>query len=89
MAITLISYVDGNNDNFNSSLAQWEDYSLAGEKAYLVNGGYNFADQGLEGLAGMFGMPRVMMLKRLMTSSVVSMAAMSLMLLMVPWKGFL
>lgn len=45
------SYVDGNNDNFNSSLAQWEDYSLAGEKAFLVNGGYNFADQGLEGLS--------------------------------------
>ncbi|USE34495.1 OprD family outer membrane porin [Endozoicomonas sp. SCSIO W0465] len=44
-------YVDGNNDSFNSSLAQWEDYSLAGEKAYLVNGGYNFSDQGLEGLS--------------------------------------
>ncbi len=44
-------YVDGQNDNFNSSLAQWEDYSLAGEKAYVVNGGYNFADQGLEGLS--------------------------------------
>ncbi|WP_257283121.1 OprD family porin [Endozoicomonas sp. SESOKO1] len=44
-------YVDGNNDNFNSSLAQWEDYSLDGEKAYLVSGGYNFADQGLAGLS--------------------------------------
>ncbi|MBO9495769.1 OprD family outer membrane porin [Thalassotalea sp. G20_0] len=44
-------YVDGNNDNFNSSLAQWEDYSLAGEKAYVVSGGYNFADQGLAGLS--------------------------------------
>ena len=28
-------YVSGNNDSFNSSLAQWEDYSLAGEKAYV------------------------------------------------------
>lgn len=44
-------YVDGYNDNFNSSLAQWEDYSLDGEKAYLVSGGYNFADQGLAGLS--------------------------------------
>ena len=44
-------YVAGNNDSFNSSLAQWEDYSLAGEKAFLVNAGYNFADQGLEGLS--------------------------------------
>ncbi len=45
------AYADGNMDNFNSSLAQWEDYSLAGEKAYVVSGGYNFADQGLEGLS--------------------------------------
>ncbi|WP_257294824.1 OprD family porin [Endozoicomonas sp. YOMI1] len=44
-------YVSGNNDSFNSSLAQWEDYSLAEEKAYLVSAGYNFADQGLDGLS--------------------------------------
>nr|MDT0252685.1 OprD family outer membrane porin [Endozoicomonas sp.] len=44
-------YAKGNIDSFNSSLAQWEDYSLAGEKAFLVNAGYNFVDQGLEGLS--------------------------------------
>ncbi len=43
-------FVDGNNDKFNSSLSQWEAYAEAGERAYLINGGYNFADQGLAGL---------------------------------------
>ncbi|WP_066016458.1 OprD family outer membrane porin [Endozoicomonas atrinae] len=45
------NYVDGNNDSLNSSLSQWENYTEEGEKAYLVNAGYNFADQGLEGLS--------------------------------------
>ena len=44
-------YFDGNSDNFNSSLSQWENYAEEGEKAYVVSGGYNFADQGLEGLS--------------------------------------
>ena len=45
------NYVDGNNDTFNSSLDLWEKYAKEGEKAYVVSGGYNFADQGLEGLS--------------------------------------
>ncbi len=36
---------------FNSSLDLWEKYAKEGEKAYVVSGGYNFADQGLEGLS--------------------------------------
>ncbi|MGI2027064.1 OprD family outer membrane porin [Endozoicomonas acroporae] len=45
------NYVAGNNDTFNSSLDQWEKYAKEGEKAYVVSGGFNFADQGLEGLS--------------------------------------
>ena len=44
------SAAEGNDGTFNSSLSQWEDYSLEGEKAYLLGAGYNFADQGLAGL---------------------------------------
>ncbi|WP_299734395.1 OprD family outer membrane porin [uncultured Endozoicomonas sp.] len=45
-------YLGGSsNDKFNSSLAQWENYALEDEKAYVVSAGYNFADQGLEGLS--------------------------------------
>ncbi len=40
----------GNNEVFNSSLSQWDDYAKEGEKAYVVSVGYNFADQGLPGL---------------------------------------
>lgn len=36
-----------NHDLFNSSLDQWEKYAREGEKAYIISGGYNFADQGL------------------------------------------
>ncbi|WP_067514566.1 OprD family outer membrane porin [Endozoicomonas ascidiicola] len=43
--------IGGNNGSFNSSLALWADYANEDEKAYVVNGGYNFADQGLEGLS--------------------------------------
>ena len=40
----------GNNGVFNSTLSQWADYSLGGEKAYVFMAGYNFADLGLPGL---------------------------------------
>lgn len=43
-------YVDGEHGKFNSSLSLWEDYAEEGEKAYVVSAGYNFADQGLNGL---------------------------------------
>ena len=42
--------IGGNNDNFNSSLSLWADFNYEGEQAYVLTGGYNFADQGLEGL---------------------------------------
>ncbi len=42
--------IGANNDLFNSSLDQWEKYAREGEKAYIISGGYNFADQGLAGL---------------------------------------
>ncbi len=41
----------GNAGTFNSSLSQWADYALEGEKAYLITAGYNFADFGLAGLS--------------------------------------
>ena len=40
----------GNTGVFNSTLSQWADYSMGGEKAYVFMAGYNFADLGLPGL---------------------------------------
>ena len=41
---------DGNAGSFNSSASLWADFSLEGEKAYILSTGYNFADHGLPGL---------------------------------------
>ncbi len=35
---------------FASTLSQWADYSLEGEKAHLLTAGYNFTNLGVPGL---------------------------------------
>ncbi|WP_461536030.1 OprD family outer membrane porin [Spongorhabdus nitratireducens] len=41
----------GNAGSYNTTLSQWYDYDKEGEKAWIVEAGYNFADLGMPGLS--------------------------------------